>query len=161
MKFTSEDGKKQTFNEINITPLTDIFLVLLIIMMVIAPSFQSNNSEIKLPQIKTGKGVEAKNTDVSITKDGLFFINGKQTDGENLANELSLIVDKAEKKEVVVKADKKTKSSQIMKVMRASQEAGFEKMIIAGEPLTNLEQNKLKNNIQNDDELLNQNNIEE
>ena len=39
-------GQRKTFNEINITPLTDIFLVLLIIMMVIAPSFQSVDQDI-------------------------------------------------------------------------------------------------------------------
>ena len=45
---------RDSFNEINITPLTDIFLVLLIIMMVIAPTFQSNDSSIKMPEINSG-----------------------------------------------------------------------------------------------------------
>ena len=47
---TDENGKKKTVNEINITPLTDIFLVLLIIMMVIAPSFQSIDNNIQIPE---------------------------------------------------------------------------------------------------------------
>ena len=47
-------GKKALFTEINITPLTDIFLVLLIIMMVVAPTFQSVDNTITIPAIKNG-----------------------------------------------------------------------------------------------------------
>ena len=67
-----EDGRKKTFNEINITPLTDIFLVLLIIMMVIAPSFQSMDNNIEMPKINSGIAIEQKNAMVSITKNGEF-----------------------------------------------------------------------------------------
>ena len=42
----STNKKQKMFNEINITPLTDIFLVLLIIMMVVAPSFQSMDNAV-------------------------------------------------------------------------------------------------------------------
>ena len=43
-----------------------------------------------------------------------------------------------------VKADAQAKSSEIMKIMRAAQAAGFEKLIVAGEPLSKKEQEKLK-----------------
>ena len=46
--------KSKLFTEINITPLTDIFLVLLIIMMVIAPTFQSMDNSISIPEINSG-----------------------------------------------------------------------------------------------------------
>ena len=52
MAFGSKKGK--LFTEINITPLTDIFLVLLIIMMVVAPSFQSMDNAITIPEINSG-----------------------------------------------------------------------------------------------------------
>ena len=54
MAFSSSKNKKTLFTEINITPLTDIFLVLLIIMMVIAPSFQSVDNNINIPEINSG-----------------------------------------------------------------------------------------------------------
>ena len=72
---TQDDDKKKTFNEINITPLTDIFLVLLIIMMVIAPSFQSVDNNIKMPEINSGLSIENEKATVSITKDGSFYVN--------------------------------------------------------------------------------------
>ena len=49
-------GKKALFTEINITPLTDIFLVLLIIMMVVAPTFQSVDNSISVPEVKRRTG---------------------------------------------------------------------------------------------------------
>ena len=141
---TSKDNKRQTFNEINITPLTDIFLVLLIIMMVIAPSFQSVDNNIEMPNVNSGIAIEEKNAVVSITKDGSFYVNEKKVYPENLVDDLNAIIDKTEKKEVVVRADKNTKSSEIMKVMKAAQDAGFEKLIVAGEPLNQKQEKELE-----------------
>ena len=135
-------SKGKMFTEINITPLTDIFLVLLIIMMVIAPSFQQNDSSIKVPEINSGVSVEQHNAVVSVTKEGNMFLNGTPVLAEDLATQLEAIKDKLEKKEVVVKADEKTKSSEIMKIMDAAQEAEFKKLIVAGEPLSKKEQTK-------------------
>ena len=143
-----DDEKRSTFNEINITPLTDIFLVLLLIMMVIAPSFQSMDNNIKMPEVNSGVAVEEKNATVSLTKEGEFFLNGERLENEEaLEEKLIYIADNSgaeDKKEVVVKADAQAKSSEIMKIMRAAQAAGFEKLIVAGEPLSKKEQEKLK-----------------
>ena len=145
---SSKDNERKTFNEINITPLTDIFLVLLIIMMVIAPSFQSIDNNIKMPNINSGLAIEEKDATVSITKDGSFYVNEKKTTCDNLEADLLEIVEKIEKKEVVVRADKETKSSEIMKVMKAAQNAGFEKLVVAGEPLNEAEQKQLKDEVE-------------
>jgi len=144
-----EDGRKKTFNEINITPLTDIFLVLLIIMMVIAPSFQSANSEIKMPEINSGLAIEQKNATISITKEGSFYLNDKKISCDELEGELTALIPTLEKKEVVVRADKETKSSEILKVMHSAQDAGYEKLVVAGEPLTKKQQNELKSKSEN------------
>lgn len=137
-------SKGSLFTEINITPLTDIFLVLLIIMMVIAPTFQSIDNNIKVPEINSGIAVEQKNATVSVTKDGSFFVNGTKVQPEQIASELTKIKDGLEKKEVVVKADKDARSKEIMKVMQAAQAAEYEKLIVAGEPLSKKEQNALQ-----------------
>ncbi len=140
----SEDGKKATFNEINITPLTDIFLVLLIIMMVIAPSFQSIDNNINMPEINSGISVEEKNATISVTKEGDMFLNGERATDDNLEDSLVKIIDTLQEKQVVVRADKDTKSSEIMKIMRIAQNAGYEKLTVAGEPLSKKEQKKLQ-----------------
>ena len=114
MAFKSSKNDKM-FNEINITPLTDIFLVLLIIMMVVAPTFQSNDNSIQIPKINSGLSVQNNLATVSITKDGNFFINGNQITEDDIQSELEKLKPNLEKKEVVVRADSQTKSSVIMK----------------------------------------------
>ena len=142
MAMNSKKGK--LFTEINITPLTDIFLVLLIIMMVIAPSFQSIDNTITVPEINSGIAIEQNKAEIAITKEGLMFINGKQITPDQLVDELLAIRDMLEKPEVVVKADSQVKSSEIMQVMNAAQDAEYKKLIVAGEPLSKKEQKELK-----------------
>ncbi len=142
MAFKSSKNDKM-FNEINITPLTDIFLVLLIIMMVVAPTFQSNDNSIQVPKINSGLSVENSMATISITKDGSFFINGNQIVEDDIQSELEKLKPNLEKKEVIVRADSQTKSSEIMKVMKAATEAQYEKLTVAGEPLSKKEQEEL------------------
>ncbi len=137
-------GKKQTFNEINITPLTDIFLVLLIIMMVIAPSFQSIDNNINMPEITSGTGIEELNANISVTKNGEIFLNSEKITKDNLEEKLALLVKENEAKEVIVRADKDAKSSEILNIMNAAQNAGYKKLIVAGEPLSKKEQEELE-----------------
>lgn len=137
-------NKGKIFNEINITPLTDIFLVLLIIMMVMAPMFQNVDQDIKIPEISSGIPVEEKEVNISITKNAEFFLNNEPIKASELTSKLSSLVNVAKGHNVVVKADKNTKSKEIMKVLRAAQGAGFERLTVAGESLSAKEQSKLK-----------------
>ena len=162
MAFKTSKGKEALFTEINITPLTDIFLVLLIIMMVIAPTFQSNDSSIKMPEINSGLVVEQKNATISVTKEGNFYVNGAQVKEDDIYNQLIALKPKLEKKEVVVKADESVKSREIMKIMRAAQDAEFDKLIVAGEPLSKKEQKQLKTkDVQNNSADISQNSTQE
>jgi biopolymer transport protein ExbD len=139
-------GNKGAFTEINITPLTDIFLVLLIIMMVIAPMFQSVDKNIKLPLINSGNSVDDKLITVAITKDNNFFINTEKISENQLTDKLASMIDSTKEKKVVVKADGQTKTKYIMLVMQAAQAAGFEKLTVAGEPLSKKQQTELQEN---------------
>ena len=155
----SSNKKGKLFTEINITPLTDIFLVLLIIMMVIAPSFQSMDNNISVPEINSGISVEQKNATISITKEGSYYINGKSIQPETLVAELEQLKPTLEKKEVVVKADEKVKSSVIMTIMDAAQDAHYKKLIVAGEPLNKKDQKKLEESTKTETQNYTSNNI--
>ena len=141
----SSNKKGKMFTEINITPLTDIFLVLLIIMMVVAPTFQSMDNAITIPEINSGVSIEQKNAEVAITKEGAMYLNGNPVTEEQLSDELAALKPSLEKPELVVKADEKVKSSEIIKVMNAAQDAEYKKLIVAGEPLSKKEQKDLNN----------------
>ena len=138
-------GKKALFTEINITPLTDIFLVLLIIMMVVAPTFQSVDNTITIPEVNSGTAIEQGKVVVSVTKDGTIYVESKKSSEETLVADLEAVKASDDKNpEVVVKADEKVKSSVIMAIMDAAQDAQYKKLIVAGEPLNKKDQKKLE-----------------
>lgn len=144
------DKEGKIFSEINITPLTDIFLVLLIIMMVVAPSFQSNDTAVDVPEINNGINIEEAKVTVSVTHDGAMYVNGQPVNPSELTDKLIAVKDPEleGKQEVVVKADKNIKSSKIMDIMDAAQNAEYKKLIVAGEPLNKKEQKELEQKAQ-------------
>ena len=144
-----KSGKKAMFTEINITPLTDIFLVLLIIMMVVAPTFQSMDNSISIPEVNSGTAIEQGKVTVAVTKDGTIYVDGNKTTVGLLSGVLEKLKTDDEKAEVVVKADEKVKSSIILEIMDAAQDAHYKKLIVAGEPLNKKEQKELENSVVN------------
>ncbi len=140
----STNKKSKVFNEINITPLTDIFLVLLIIMMVVAPTFQQMDTNITMPEINSGAAIEQKNAEVAVTKDGQMYLNGAPV--QDLTGQLTALRPSLETPELVVKADSQVKSAKIMEIMNAAQDAEYKKLIVAGEPLSKKEQKELEGN---------------
>lgn len=75
-----------------------------------------------------------------------MYINGREINPDTLVDELTALKPTLEKPEVVVKADESVKSSEILKVMDAAQDAEFKKLIVAGEPLSKKEQRTLEDN---------------
>ena len=137
MSFSSSGGGRQirTFNEINITPLTDIFLVLLIIMMFMAPMFQQNNKNITVPKINAGAPMEEQAITVEITEDGDVQMDGKVIPKGELVAALKAQTKGNSDMGIVVRADAKAKGDPVMTVFDAASQAGFKRLTIAGEPL--------------------------
>ena len=163
---TAGRNNKQVFNEINITPLTDIFLVLLIIMMVVAPMMQQLRQDIKPPNVLSGSPVEQNKLTVEVAKDGLIYVQGAETKADQLIDTLkeqqALLASKtggskataaeatsaegaaAEEKNLIIRADKATKSGEVLKIFEAARDAGFTKVTVAGEPLGDDRQSELQ-----------------
>lgn len=83
-------NKRDCFNEINITPLTDIFLVLLIIMMVIAPLLDSQGLNLTVPEIVKEENIQkdTKILNVQVTDDNKYFINDEEVAEQDLESVL-------------------------------------------------------------------------
>lgn len=80
--------KRQTFSEINITPLTDIFLVLLIIMMVIAPMLDQQGLNLAIPDfVEKNQNTpdENKILTVTVSSDNKYYVDGEEIRQENLS----------------------------------------------------------------------------
>lgn len=81
---------RENFNEINITPLTDIFLVLLIIMMVIAPMMDQQGLKLMVPQaVKEQSHKEFKTIDFVVTSDGRYILDDTEVALEDLSTAIS------------------------------------------------------------------------
>jgi biopolymer transport protein ExbD len=81
------------FDEINITPLTDIFLVLLIIMMVVAPMLEQQGLNLSLPSISATAASpteESKILVVTVQSNGALLLNGKAFNGDSEALKATL-----------------------------------------------------------------------
>ena len=116
---------RKTFNEINITPLTDIFLVLLIIMMVVAPLLDQQGISLTVPE-----NVEQQQIDkdpqiltVYVSSSGKYFINNEEiaTDmlGSTLANEIKNYPDG-----LLIKTDEDAKHGAVVTLMDKARYAG-------------------------------------
>ena len=82
---------RDSFNEINITPLTDIFLVLLIIMMVVAPLLDQQGLNLAVPEVVNQEQIakDSKIMNFSVTDDNKYIFGGQEVQAEDLENVVS------------------------------------------------------------------------
>ena len=82
---------RDSFNEINITPLTDIFLVLLIIMMVVAPLLDQQGLNLAVPEVVNQEQIakDSKIMNFSVTDDNKYIFDGQEVKAEDLENIVS------------------------------------------------------------------------
>lgn len=112
------------FNEINITPLTDIFLVLLIIMMVIAPLLDQQGLNLTVPDMVEQTQVkESKTITVSVTNDDKYMFDGQEIPTQELE---ALIKDKAKTLPdgLIIQAAPDATHGAVVKLMDASRNSG-------------------------------------
>lgn len=119
------------FNEINITPLTDVFLVLVIILLITAPLIQDSGLKVELPTSKSGDKTEQKNITVGIDSKGQYALNGNKITPENLLPELEKQAKATGQTVLVVQADANAKQKDVVKVMDAARQAGLKKLVVA------------------------------
>lgn len=116
--------KRDSFNEINITPLTDIFLVLLIIMMVIAPMLDQQGLNLMVPQrVESENQDQPKTINILVSSNGTYSIDDRQIAEDRLLFEIQ---DRAKqfKDGVLIKTEDDATHGAVVKVMDAARNAG-------------------------------------
>jgi biopolymer transport protein TolR len=113
--------------DINVTPLVDVMLVLLIIMMLIAPMLQQGVS-VKLPQAaNTADKPETQDqTVVAVTSDKRLYLNGVPVQESDLRNQIQTLMETKKEKIVLIKGDEDAPYSSIMNAMDRLREANIE-----------------------------------
>lgn len=118
---------RDTFNEINITPLTDIFLVLLIIMMVIAPMLDQQGLNLTVPENVAEEQVKNKETKIMtivVDADDSYYFNGQAIS----ANELEKTIKSQAKNYpdgLLIKTNADSSHGAMVKVMDSARNSGI------------------------------------
>ena len=117
---------RDSFNEINITPLTDIFLVLLIIMMVIAPMLDQQGLNLAVPEVVNQEQIskDSKIMNVVVTEDNRFIWNGEQIEAANLEQFFSEHA-KDYPDGLLIQADDDSEHGSIVRVMDSARNVGM------------------------------------
>jgi biopolymer transport protein ExbD len=124
-------GSRGGFTEINITPLTDVFLVLVIILLITAPLIQDSGLKAELPTSKSGDKTEQKNITVGIDAKGQYALNGTKITPDNLLPELQKQAKETGQTVLVVQADANARQKDVVRVMDAARQAGLKKLVVA------------------------------
>lgn len=136
-------NKRKVVADINITPFTDVVLVLLIIFMITTPMLSQHSLKINLPKAEnTQQTEEAKNIEISIDKDGFVYLDGLQIHLQYIEEAVKNAIKKHPERAVIVKGDKDIKYDLVVKVIDKAKQAGATKFALALEKTSKAEKSK-------------------
>ena len=122
-------GSTGVKSDINVTPLVDVMLVLLIIMMIVAPLLQQGVAVTLPVATNTSEKPETQEqTVVAITADKRYFVNAVQVQQADMGKRINDLLDKAKEKVVIIKADEDVEYGAVMEAMDTLRAAGIEDM---------------------------------
>jgi biopolymer transport protein TolR len=121
-------SQNSSISQINVVPLVDVMLVLLVIFMVTAPILQQGVS-IELPQAKAGAlSGEEEQLVVTVDKKGTIFLNDNAIDLADLGAKLEAVTRLKPDKQVFLRADRSVSYGEVVRVMAAVKGAGVQSL---------------------------------
>lgn len=125
-------SKRKVVADINITPFTDVVLVLLIIFMITTPMLTQHSLKINLPKAQnTEQSQETKNIEITIDKDGLMYLDGLQLHSKYLEEAVKGALLKNPQRAVIIKGDRDIKYNLVIQVVDIAKKAGATKFALA------------------------------
>src|SRR5277367_1928109 len=135
MAFTGSNGRTQSsLAEINITPLVDVVLVLLVIFMLAAPVLQSG-IEVAVPKTRTVKEVTESRVVVTIARDQSVYLGDKPVNVHDLPTQLRQSGQDPTHQVIYLRADERVPFGAFATVMDAVKQAGITNISIVTQPL--------------------------
>ena len=132
MAFSSGSGGGGPMAEINVTPLVDVMLVLLIIFMITAP-LMSHKIKVELPQanleqLDRDKPMIVQPITIAVTEEGNLFWNDQPITKDQIESRLSVEAQKTPQPAINVRGDKTTKYRVVQEVVQVAQNQGMRKV---------------------------------
>jgi len=135
MAFTAANGRTQTsLSDINITPLVDVVLVLLIIFMVTAPVLQSG-IEVNVPHTRTVKEITEERLVINIDKQQRVFLGNDPVNINDIAEQIRRRIRDPQHQSIFVRADEDVPFGAFATVMDAVKQSGITNVSIVTQPL--------------------------
>lgn len=128
----NREDDSHILSEINITPLTDIFLVLLIIFMITSSAIIESGGKVNLPKAVTTQS-EPRGTTVTLTPNREIFVNQKKVSETELEAALRETLNASPDKIVILRGDKDVLLGEAVKVLSIIKKAGATEIAIAAE----------------------------
>jgi biopolymer transport protein ExbD/biopolymer transport protein TolR len=133
--FSGANGRTQTsMAEINITPLVDVVLVLLVIFMLTAPVLQSG-IEVAVPKTRTVKEITEQRQVVTIAKDQTVYLGDKPINLQDLGQALRHPGEDEARQVIYLRADERVPFGAFASVMDAIKQAGITNISVVTQPL--------------------------
>jgi biopolymer transport protein TolR len=131
-----EGGGRRTLSQINVTPLVDVMLVLLVIFMVTAPMMEQG-LKVNLPEVQNAPGLNTGNEPlvVTVARDGGISVGQSRVDvPPKLTPVLRQILAGHQDRQVLLEADREVPYGRVVQVMAAIRGAGVEKLGMVSQP---------------------------
>jgi biopolymer transport protein ExbD len=126
----SGGGRVRTIAAINVTPLVDVVLVLLVILMVASTYIVAQTLKVQLPKAHATDGTADKPSTVQVTKDGKLRWNEEEVSDATLQAKLKAAVAADAEMSLVVSADREVQHGQVVHIMDLAKMAGITKFAI-------------------------------
>lgn len=134
MSFNIDGDDDEIMSEINMTPLVDVMLVLLIIFIITVPVL-THSVKIDLPRASNQPNeVQNKPISISVNQQGQIFWDDKLIDANTLAQQFNQIAQQQPQPEVHIRGDRKVEYEYVMQVMAQAQRSGVQKLGFITEP---------------------------
>ena len=128
----SSQKEDEPITQINVTPLVDVCLVLVIIFMAVAPMAVTLGIKVleSRPSNSEGKASVDENVQIKLALDGAITVNGTKTDGLTFHGVLTNALTRSKDKMVIISADAKNHVGQVVEILDASKQAGALKLAV-------------------------------
>jgi biopolymer transport protein ExbD len=134
MAFGTQDDADAVMNEINMTPLVDVMLVLLIIFIITVPVMK-HSVNVDLPRATNQPElIKPETVRLSVAADGQYFWNGAPVTDEELSSRLQAEAAKTPQPYLHIRGDKEVRYERVAQAMAAAQRAGVRKIGFVTEP---------------------------